>query len=157
MQGELALKKRSLIIILCAALFVCLVLLAFFGNPIVLKNGYDFGQAVKNINAQTIELNDITTFEWDMVYSFTPYTSKQEMENVIGFKSSHITETMSEGMVQLIFVKGNKVVCCIQGYNSNLGYDISLWGAESHCQISYADDISFSVERKDNMLLLVRN
>jgi hypothetical protein len=153
-------KKRRLIIItiISAVLFVCIMFLVIFGNPIILKNRYDFGHAVKNLSTETITLNEITSFEWDIVYSFAPYTPKQEMEKIIGFKSNYITETVSEGMLQLIFVKDNKVVCNILGYSSNLGYSISLWtGAEDYCQIRYEDDISFSVEYEDNVPLLVRN
>ena len=141
-----------------AAIFVCIVFLLIYGNPIVLKNKNDFGRAVKNIDSEMITLNEITPFEWDIVYSFAPYTPKQEIENIIGFKSNYIKETLSEGMLQLIFVKENKMVCNIWGYNSDLGYDISFWTAtEIYGQIRYEDEASFSVVREDNIILLVRN
>jgi hypothetical protein len=151
-------KKRKIVIIVSSIIFVCAMFLFIFGNPIVLKNRYNFGQAVKNISTETITLNEITPFEWGTVYSFAPYTPKREMENIIGFNSNYITETLNEGMVQLIFVKGNKVVCNIQGYTSELGYNISIWtGAESYCQVRYEEAISFSFEHKDNIISLVRN
>ena len=154
----MAVKRRKQTIIAGTILFFCIMVLAIFGNPILLKNRYDFGNAVKSLTADTITLQEITPFAWDVVYSFTPYTPKREIERVIGFKSNSITETVSEGMVQLIFVRGNKVVCNIQGYSSDLGYRISLWtGAESSCQARYEENVSFSVEQEESVVLLVRN
>ena len=150
--------KRKGIIMIGAVLFACVIFFSIFGNPLILKNGYDFGRAVKAIKAETVTLNEITPFEWETVYSFAPYASKQEMESIIGFKSNHITETVSEGMVQLIFVKGSRVVCSIRGYSSNLGYGVSLWsGGESHCQIRRGDNVAFSVIVRDNIPLLSRD
>ena len=155
----MAVKKRKVIIIASAVLFVCIVFFGVFGNPIVLKNRYDFGQAIKIIGSETITLSEITPFEWDNVYSFSPYTSKQEMENIIGFQSNNITQTVSEGMVQLLFVKGDKVVCDIVGYSSNLGYSISLWtdDEKNYCQIRRKDNIAFSVKREGDILVLLRS
>ena len=151
-------RKRKIIIIIIAAILLCIMLMAFFGNPVVLINGYKLGNAVKNVSTDTIALNEITPFDWDIAYSFMPYTSKKEIESVIGFGSNEIIETVSEGMVQLIFVKENKVVCNIQGYSSNLGYSISIWkGAEQYCLVKIEDDISLSVDRRDNIVFLVRN
>jgi len=148
---------KKIVIIISAVFVICIAFLVIFGNPIILKNRSDFGYAIKNISTETIKLNEITPFEWDIVYSFSPYTPKQEIENIIGFKSNHITETVNEGMIQLIFVRGNKVVCNIQGYSSNLGYSISLWSGEEkgHCQIRAEDDIAFLVEHKEDGIILL--
>lgn len=35
---------------------------------------------------ETVKFSDITPFEWDKVYSFPPYTPKEKIYKVIGFK-----------------------------------------------------------------------
>lgn len=62
---------------------------------------------------------------WEsVVYTFEPYMSKEKIEHVIGFKSNLIQETVSEGMVQLLFIKGSFAVASVCGYGGNL--DIAL-------------------------------
>ncbi len=95
-----------------------------------------FGQSVKKLayqkkNGDVVFLSELTPFEWDRVYSFPPYTSKDEMEWILGFSSPEITETVNEGMVQLIFVSQPAgedpiVTACITGYPENLGYNVEL-------------------------------
>jgi len=157
-MGVSTVKNRKIIVITGAILLACIVLMGIFGNPLMLKNRYGFGQSIKSIRAETVTLGEITPFDWDAVYTFAPYTAKQEMENVIGFKSKYITETVNEGMVQLFFVKGNKVVCDIVGYSSNLGYSISIWvgNGESYCKIERDEDVVFLVERGGDIPILLR-
>lgn len=62
------------------------------------------------------DFKEITPFEWDYMYSFTPYTPKEDIENTIGFKWSKLKESVSEGTNQVIFTKGDKVVCYFNGY-----------------------------------------
>lgn len=90
----------------------------------------------KNMRALALEepgtvvsLSELTPFQWDLVYSsFEPYTSKDDIEQVLKLKSPLIQETVSEGMVQLFFVKyeehsgENKLVCSVCGYPEALGY-----------------------------------
>jgi len=148
-------KKKRLTILIIGAVLLSAIILALFGNPFILKKRYDFGQSVKSIDAESITLNELAPFEWDAVYTFAPYMPKQEMEKILGFKSNHIRETVSEGMVQLIFVKGNRVVCDIQGYSDNLGYSVFFSIREgSYSQINYEDSAVFSVERTDNLIVL---
>ena len=46
------------------------------------------------------------------------------MEKATGFSSPSIQETVSEGMVQLLFVKEGRVVASVCGYAERLGYQI---------------------------------
>ncbi|WP_297132889.1 M56 family metallopeptidase [Terrisporobacter sp.] len=62
------------------------------------------------------DFKEITPFKWDYMYSFTPYTPKEDIENTIGFKWSKISESVNEGTNQVIFTKGDKVVCYFNGY-----------------------------------------
>jgi len=61
-------------------------------------------------------LSSFTTFEWDTLYSFAPYTSNETIYQVVGYQWDKINSTVSEGMNQIVFLKDGKVVCYIDGY-----------------------------------------
>ena len=66
---------------------------------------------------------------WVKVYSFTPYTQKEAIYATIGYKWDRISETVSEGMNQIIFVKDGKVVCYVYGYPDNNQFGLYFEGA----------------------------
>lgn len=77
------------------------------------------------------------------------------MENIIGFKSSALCETVSEGMVELIFVKGRSVVASVCGYPDVLGYYIEFKpGEEYHSKIEFKEYAIFDVEKRENVVRL---
>lgn len=88
-----------------------------------------------------VTLNEVVPFAWDTVYTFAPYTPRKDIEAVIGFQSAAVQETVSEGMVQLLFVKGDVVAACICGYPENLGYQVTL----KH-SVEYKDNVLFQIE-----------
>ncbi len=115
----------------------------------IMKNNRLLKKAVVAIAAKEVFLNEIVPFEWDCVYSFAPYAPKEEMERVIGLRSKHIKETVSEGMVQLIFIKDDEVVCSICRYSDNLGYRISFYdGAGSYSKLCFEQNAVFRVEKE---------
>ena len=87
-----------------------------FGNPFVSWNDNKLEKAMDDLSAETITLEEIVPFEWDEVYTFDPYTSREEIAETIGFDSQEIKEPVSEFMTQLIFVKDDKIVSCICKY-----------------------------------------
>ena len=138
--------------------FMVLLMLCFVGcgkSSVVNENNSFFAKAVKGITTDEIALNDITAFDWDTVYTFPPYTSKESIEEIIGFESNSIEETVSEGMTQLLFVKGQEVVCSICGYSNNLGYGF-LFGAYSgdYLAIDKNDDATFAVSNSEGKVYL---
>lgn len=149
------LKKKRRTTVIGAIFLLGVVFFVLVGNPIILKNKYNLGQSIKAISTKGITLNEIVPFEWNKVYTFDPYTTKQEIERIIGFQSNNISETVSEGMTQLIFVKGNRIVCDICGYSDNLGYSVSFsTNNGSYSIIKYEDNATFSVERIGNIVVL---
>ena len=107
-----------------------------FGDPVG-RNNRAFSKEVKEWVSQAregeqIQLSELTPFSWNTACTFDPYTTKEEMARVLGCSEEGLQETVNEGMVQLIFVDydsvsgENKVVCCICGYGSSLGYGIDL-------------------------------
>lgn len=133
-------------VILLGCLILAVVVLC---NPFVQWHEHQLKQAMAALQRDTVTLNEIVPFDWDKVYTFPPYTSKTEIEEKIGFRSRAIEETVSEGMVQLIFVDGDKVTASVCGYASTLGYQV-----EFADMVAFEEEALFSVERKDGIVCL---
>lgn len=121
--------------------------ISLIGNPVVKYNNYRLKKTVTALEeGATVTLNEVIPFEWDAVYTFSPYTSEEEIEQIIGFKSRDIVANdVNEGMVHLIFTKGEKVQAAVLGYPSNLGYRIDFFQ-----KVTYDRKIPFTVtENKD--------
>ncbi|OUQ13310.1 hypothetical protein B5E84_17615 [Lachnoclostridium sp. An14] len=73
-----------------------------------------------------ISLEEVVPFSWEEVYSFDPYVSVEEMKGVLGTGGKHLTEAISEGQVQLVFLEQGEVTASVCGYGEDLGYDIDL-------------------------------
>lgn len=149
-------KKMILLAIFTAIILIASVFTTFENRVIANSNSNKLAQAIKSIESETIKFNEIIPFEWDTVYTFSPYMPDSEIEKIIGFKSNRITETVSENMVQLLFVKDLKVVSSICAYSENLGYSITFntkwedWNYYSYAKIDFTDNMIFSVDRNDD-------
>lgn len=137
-------KKIFGFILLTAALIIgCAYLL--IGNPIIAYHNYELKKSILAVSSEATTLNEVVPFEWDCVYTFSPYASKAEMEQAIGFQSRHLRETVSENMVQLIFVNDGAVTASVCGYESVLGYRVSFPDS-----VTYNEEAVFAVHR-DNV------
>ena len=141
-------KKKIVWIIVFAAM--CFLV---FGNPVVRYNNHRLKKAVTALEAgQTVTLNDVVPFEWDAVYTFSPYTSEEEIEEIIGFKSRDIVANdINEGMTHLIFTKGEKVQAAVLGYPSSLGYRIDFFQ-----KVTYDRKTPFTVAEKNDFTELLQ-
>lgn len=142
-------KKKSKLILVVALGILFTLAYMIFGSPVVMLNNERLQRAVTAVNSDYVELNEIVPFKWDTVYTFEPYASEKQIEEIIGFKSRSIKETVSEGMVQLLFVKDDKVVSSVLGYESALGYSMNFTD-----KITYSDKAVFSVERDSDIVRL---
>lgn len=141
--------KVSIIILACAA-FAVIAGYLLIGNPAAADNNQKLERAVKSVNSETVQLNEVIPFEWDAVYTFAPYMGKEEIEEVVGFKSADIKENnISEGMVHLLFTKDKKVVASILGYSEHLGYRIDFTS-----KVTFAEDARFNVTKADGVTTL---
>lgn len=139
--------------VLIAIAAACALFYLVFGSPVVYRNNQKLQEAVTSIEGETVFLNEIVPFEWDTLYTFSPYTTKAEIEEIIGFRSASVRENnINEGMVHLLFVNNRKVVASVLGYPDNLGYSISFPAGRS--EISYAENAAFTVEHQSNCTLL---
>lgn len=137
------------------AIFFCMILVSILaylviGNPIVLINNKKLENSIKSIQSDNIKLNEVVPFDWDVVYTFEPYASKESIEEIIGFKSSSIKENnINEGMVHLLFVKGEKVMASILGYSTNLGYRLDF-----PSKVTFVENAKFNASIIDNIVIL---
>lgn len=155
-------KKRWLIYVcsVCTMLMICgavLTAAVFFiiGNPVVLLNNQKLKQAVCSLKSgEIVSLNETVPFAWDVLYTFEPYQSRAEIEQIIGFRSNDIQENdVNEGMVHLLFVKGGKVAASVLGYSGNLGYGIDF-AAKENRRIAYAENAQFTATKIDGITML---
>lgn len=122
-------KLRKYAVVL-SVLLVCVILLVI--NPFK-EDVWDsnFKLLQNEISSRSgaewkVNLSTFTPFEWDKVYSFAPYLSKEAIYETIGYKWDNISETVSEGMNQIVFVNDGKVVCYLYGYPENNKFGIFL-------------------------------
>lgn len=154
---------RRKIIIVVVAILLTIFLINVFKKDVWDVNEELLKQEVMNIgnSVESVNLIDITPFEWDLVYSFDPYTSKDTIYRTVGYKWDSISETVNGGMNQLVFMKDKKVVCYVYGYPANNGYGI-FFNSESKdastpaSVLSVEDDLIFEVVRGANVFLLTK-
>ncbi|MFJ8244772.1 hypothetical protein ACIQ4Z_13855 [Peribacillus asahii] len=70
-----------------------------------------------------------------------------------GYKWDTISESVNEGMNQIVFLNDGKVVCYLYGYPENNGYGISF-ESENYKNAKDKDDLNFQVERSDSLVYL---
>ena len=104
-----------------------------------------------------VKLLEFTPFEWDEVYSFDPYVSKEIIYETIGYKWDRISETVSEGMNQIVFVKEGEVVCYIYGYPENNAFGIFFNDSnidEDYTMLNAEDRDIFYVQKREEVVYL---
>ena len=117
-------EKNKYIVIIYVSMFI--VLLAGCGTQVTNSDYID--ETVENIITMQdgeVELADITTFEWDAVYIFKPYTSQNGVKEAMGVKPKVYRTTASETDTLLYFLKEQEVVCCIAGTLKDLGFSVN--------------------------------
>lgn len=101
-------KKRIVRIIIVCVFVLCAVI---FINPVVRYRNYELRSALQSMTYKgggTLE--EAVPFDWDYVYHFTPYMPKEYMTKKMGFESRYVSEAMRDDIVQLYFVKDDRVV-----------------------------------------------
>nr|WP_106784796.1 hypothetical protein [Lysinibacillus timonensis] len=155
-------KFKKLFTIVAIVILSIVVLFNLFQKDVWDINEELLRQEVLSIeeSVETLKLSDVTPFEWDVVYSFDPYTPKDTIYETVGYKWDNISETVSEGMNQLVFLKDGKVVCYLYGYPQNNGYGIyfndqSNFAIASASMLRVEDHLTFQVNRNDSYIYLM--
>lgn len=150
-------SKKRYYICIAGVVIIAVVTILIVHNPLKkdiwdsnankLKNSF---QAISG-DADIEDLRGFIPFEWDELYSFAPYTSKETIYEVIGYKWDNIRETVNENMNQMVFVKDGKVVCYLYGYPeyTKLGFD---FGQYEGCYFKLTSDqnLSFTTTISDH-------
>ena len=102
-------------------------------------------------DADINDLNEFIPFDWDELYSFAPYSSTKAIYKVIGYKWDNISESVNEGMNQIVFVKDGKVVCYLYGYPEKikLGFDFGEYDG-SYIKLISNQKLSFATTLSDD-------
>lgn len=141
-------NRKTAAAIAAAALIAAAVLHA--ADPLVKYRNMQLKDAVTGVREESCAvLEDMIPFEWDAAYTFPPYTSREEIERSIGVRSRSICETVSEGMVQLIFVDDAKVVASVCGYRDSLGYDVVF-----DSSVEFGQRTEFEVDASSGAVIL---
>ncbi|MDW0118636.1 hypothetical protein QTL97_17055 [Sporosarcina thermotolerans] len=156
---------RKKIMIIAIVILFTIISIKVFKKDLWEVNEELLKQEVLNIgeSVESVNLSNVTPFEWDIMYSFHPYTSKDTIYKTVGYKWDTISESVSEGMNQLVFMKDEKVVCYLYGYPANNGYGIYFFNSGSDTRLtsasmlSFDDDLNFQVERRDSIIYLMKN
>lgn len=90
------------------------------------NNRYLTDKLLNSVSDTSGTAGELFDFDYDKLYVFEPYQSKDEMEKQIGFKSRLLQETVSENMMNILFVKDDSPIAYLYGYGSNNGYYIEL-------------------------------
>lgn len=103
-------------------------------------------------NAVIDDLSQWKPFEWDTLYSFAPYTSKDKIYDVIGYKWDNISETVDEGMNQIVFVKDGMVICYLYGYPENIkiSFDFGEY-KDSYIKLTSDQKLTFDTVLSDGI------
>lgn len=149
--------KNKVIIVLFLILALVIYMVVTLTTPAA-ANERGLSAAITSQTAgDVVSLNDLTDFEWDYAYTFAPYTASEIICDTIGFDTKVPLETISESMVQMIFTKGEEVVCVLLGHPDKLGYDFD-YGISSfdYLVFSSQEDPQFRIERPYTHLLCLK-
>lgn len=148
-------RKQRFYIAAAALLAVIALVYSMVGSPVVLWHNHQLKTTLSALTDTSITLEQAVPFSWDEVYSFAPYTSLEEIKQTIGTDSYNLTESTSEGMVQLVFLDEGAVAAAVCDDPANLDYDVVLTGWEGNAaHLSYGDNVSFNVTREDGVVRL---
>ena len=149
-------RKQRFYIAAAAVLAVIALLWSFIGSPVVLWHNRQLKSALTGLTDEHITLEQAAPFSWDEVYSFPPYTTVEEIQEVIGTESYNIKESSGEGMLNLVFLDEGAVTAAVCGYPADLGYEIDIAGVTDSTpgRLSYGEDVSFTVEQADGVVRL---
>lgn len=144
--------KKFILFLACVAVIGCGLVYIVVGDPVVFKNNKLFNDTMIQTSTEAVKFNDVVPFEWDYVYVFTGKQKKSDIESVIGISHKYIADTKYDDCQQIIFIKNEKVVCCVSGRIYSMGYELSLAddGME-YKKGARAEEMEFEVVNVENV------
>lgn len=131
-----------------------LVVMLFCGCGTAKESNLYKQQVIENINQLEIEsgvevemsLSEFTPFEWEKVYFFKPYTSKESIKEVIGCKIKDYYYSASDSDSQIYFINDGKVVCSLTGNYDALQFRVDYNFDDIYYQLDNEADITITNE-----------
>lgn len=156
-------KKAGVAVILIAVILTICLSIGLITNPdIVRKNNASLKEAILTIEDETkkVCLNDLISFEWTELYTFSPYVDVKTQESIMGLTSKELKESTNEDMLLLVFLNDKEVVSSICSYPEELGYDMMLYPTDSiksnanHIKITKEQRAEFFVKKNNGIITL---
>lgn len=116
---------------------------AFFGSPVEMYRRGELRRAMAAVGDGDVTLNEIIPFAWDTMYTYEPYMSREEVEEMMQIPVRGLKQSVSEDAVQLVFVKNGHMVCNVCGYISREGYGFLWWSGK----LDFGDETVFQAKR----------
>ena len=139
-------KKNKLVLVLFVINLILICFLVYM-NPFHVYNNYKFKSNIKNILLKReVTLDELVPFEYDSIYFFQSFSSKEQIENTIGIRSRFIKDNSTDTLgTEVIIIKDNKVksVIFIDLYEDGFVIEGLI---HSH-KIESTEDIKFTVEK----------
>lgn len=150
--NNINIKKLRIFVIF----FLYMFLFCGCENSHIEENNNKLEAEIENLKSETVKLHEVTDFEWDKAYSFAPYSSKGEIEKIIGFQSKEIIDDIfsDEGSWNLLFVKDNIVVANVSGQNSNSDIIFDFGTFNDYVCITSDEDVEFLVTKNRDSVTL---
>ena len=111
------------------------------------NNRYLNDKLLNSISDTSGTVGELFDFDYDRLYAFPPYQSKEEMEKELGFEVPYLKVGVNENMMNILFLKENSPVAYLYGYGSNNGYYIEL--PTGNYPKSEVDKIKYKVITKE--------
>lgn len=94
----------------------------------ILNNPSNLGMKLLDLKDDVKETSilSLKPFEWDKAYAFKIGTPREEIYKTIGYKFLNIGKSESGDLNQVVFMKGDKVVCCLYGKKDILGFGLNF-------------------------------
>jgi hypothetical protein len=120
-------KRKSIFkMSICIAIVLSIVYFSTWNSVLNKSTRYLDNKLSYSIPQISGTAEDLFDIDYDTLYVFEPYQTKDEMEAQIGFKCRVLNQVVSEGILNILFVKDNSPVAYLYGYPSTIGYFIGL-------------------------------
>ena len=118
----------------------------------------DYNEALMKASEEKeveISYKELFTFEWDDLYIFAPYTTKDAMEKIIGKKINGNVVSVSDGECIFIFCKKGRIETVIRSSeleNTIVEYDTK----QTYQQVEPENFVEYSWEQDRTVLHIIR-
>ena len=115
-----------------------------------------FLEKIKTSESTTqVELSELTDFEWEKLYIFAPYTSKSEIEEIVGMALKEaINSPVNDNEICMLFTFENENVAYLRSKKEDLGIDFDFGVYDRYLCFENENSNLFSIENVDNICTL---